>query len=118
MSAKEIDNIEVRADTFYWGYRELEAHELQYVAGGDSSDGEAGSEGGEAGLGGPSPGGLNSDAQAANPGDKQYCMTYCSTVALPSGNFGWAYFNCLNNCLAGSGSSNSASSGYCNDGSN
>jgi hypothetical protein len=116
MSAKEMETTEVKTTAHYWGYRELEPHELQFVAGGDNSDGEAGgTQGDQAATEGGAGQSTSDGSSQAAISDKQYCMDYCSDKALPSGDFGWGYFNCLNRCLAGSGSSNSASAG-CYDG--
>jgi hypothetical protein len=47
MSAKEMINAQVRTDTHYWGYRELDVSELQHVGGGDGYGGWGSLAGGE-----------------------------------------------------------------------
>jgi hypothetical protein len=62
----------------------LTTSDLYYVTGG-SDDGGGGGDGG-------------SDGETCASSDKNACIAYCSSIALPTSDFGMAFARCMNSC--------------------
>lgn len=85
--------------------RILTTSDLYYVSGGDEGGGS-----GEGGGEGGSEGGSERETCAANA-DKQACLDFCSRY-LPSGNNGFGFWNCMNNCYSPFRTGSSTNYGY------
>jgi hypothetical protein len=122
MSAKETNNQAVQTTTHYWGYRELDANEVDFVGGGYDGDGNTmGDFGGTCGPGYTSDSGAASAAAAALAGVVAAGMDAAANAAACAQARGLALVGLVQNvtnplgmALAGA----QAYSGWCSDGSN
>lgn len=95
---------ESRTTTHYWGYRELSPEELLMVGGGDDGGGTegAGDRDGDVGGGAVSQGDNGSlDVAGFTQSEaKNMCIAQCSVTSLPTNDFGFGFFNCVNSCMS------------------